>query len=63
MGLILKGANLLETKIKKTDLSQALNLAAEDVAKAFLDVKTRVPNYLEVTWIDDDIFECQTRPS
>ncbi len=63
VGTNFKGTDLLETKLKKTDLSQALNLGPEEVDQAFIDEKTRVPDYLEVTWIDDDVFECKARPS
>ena len=60
-GANFEGAYLMETKFKGTDLRQVLNLSPDEIATAFIDEKTRIPDYLEVTWTSEDTFDCKLR--
>ena len=60
-GADFRGASLVETKFQGVDLSQALNLAPEEVDLANIDEKTRIPDYLEIIWISEDDFKCKAR--
>ena len=60
----LKGANLedadfTDAYLAGSDLSQALNLTCDQLELANLDRDTRLPDYIQITWLSDTHFECK----
>jgi hypothetical protein len=43
-------ANLIDVRLKRVDLSQALNLTPEQIESVEIDKATQLPAYLEITW-------------
>jgi len=44
---------------KGADLSGAKNLTCEQIQSATIDKETKLPNYIKVTWADDDTYTCE----
>ena len=60
----LKGANLEDADFTDAylcgvDLSQVLNLTCDQLEPANLDRDTRLPDYIQITWLSDTSFECK----
>ena len=60
----LKGANLEDADFTDAylcgvDLSEVLNLTCDQLDLAYLDRDTRLPDYIQITWISDTVFECK----
>ncbi|PIQ95509.1 MAG: hypothetical protein COV67_14490 [Nitrospinae bacterium CG11_big_fil_rev_8_21_14_0_20_56_8] len=58
-GADLMGAKLTAANLKGANLKFAENLTHIQVQEAILDRSTLIPEYLEVSWIDDDRFVCR----
>ncbi|MBT4105240.1 MAG: hypothetical protein HOE81_10390, partial [Nitrospina sp.] len=43
------------------DLRQAKNISSEELALAFIDSKTQIPDYIEVNWTSEDTYECRMK--
>ncbi len=59
----LKGANMEEADLSEAflhgaDMSEVLNLTAEQVESAYIDRDTKVPKYIQISWISDNAFTC-----
>ena len=53
-GAFLRGANLIGA-----DLNGAKNLTCEQIQFAIIDQYTKFPDYIKVTWADDDTYTCE----
>ena len=69
-----RGANLTKAKLIKTDLNgtdfdgadlseanllEAKNLSCQQIKSAKIDRKTILPDYIKVTWAEDDSYTCE----
>ena len=60
----LNGANLADADFTDAylcgvDLSQVLNLTCDQLELSNLDRDTRLPDYIQITWVSDSTFECK----
>ncbi len=58
-GANLEDADFTEAYLCGVDLSQTLNLTCDQLELAYLDRNTRLPDYLQITWVSDTIFKCK----
>lgn len=58
-GLNLQGADLHATDFRGVNLTQTLNLTCLQIKAAKVDRKTKFPDYIKVTWADDDTYTCE----
>lgn len=55
----LQSATLFNTNLKGADLGGAKNLTCQQLQSAEIDRKTKLPDYIKVTWADDDTYTCE----
>ena len=55
----LEDTELLETHLDGADLRKAKNLTCEQIEDAYIDRSTKFPDYLEISWTNDDTFTCK----
>ena len=58
-GANLEDADFTEAYLCGVDLSQVLNLTCDQLELAYLDRHTRLPDYLQITWLSDPVFTCK----
>lgn len=58
-GANLEDADFTEAYLCGVDLSQVLNLTCDQLELAYLDRDTRLPDYLQITWVSDTVFKCK----
>ena len=58
-GANLEDADFTEAYLCGVDLSLALNLTCDQLELAYLDRDTRLPDYIQITWVSDTVFECK----
>ena len=58
-GANLENADFTEAYLCGVDLSQVLNLTCDQLELAYLDRATRLPEYIQITWVSDTVFECK----
>ena len=58
-GAKLEDADFTDAYLCGVDLSQVLNLTCDQLELANLDRDTRLPDYIQITWISDTTFECK----
>ena len=58
-GANLEDADFTEAYLCGVDLSQVLNLTCDQLELANLDRETRLPDYIQITWVSDTTFECK----
>lgn len=57
-GANLEDADFTDAYLCGVDLSQVLNLTCDQLELANLDRDTRLPDYIQITWLSDTNFEC-----
>ena len=60
----LSGANMEDAELEDAYLNAAnlegvINLTADQLDLAVLDKETKLPDNIEITWIDEELFECK----
>jgi len=55
----LREANLSKADLGCTDLREAKNLTCEQIQSSKIDRNTKLPDYIKVTWMDDDTYTCE----
>jgi uncharacterized protein YjbI with pentapeptide repeats len=60
----LSGANMEDAELEDAHLNGAnlegvINLTADQLDLAFLDKETKLPDNIEITWINEELFECK----
>lgn len=55
----LRRANLSGADLSGAGLMEAKNLTCEQIQSANIDRETVLPNYIKVTWADDDTYTCE----
>jgi uncharacterized protein YjbI with pentapeptide repeats len=58
-GANLEDADFTDAYLCGVDLSQVLNLTCDQLELANLDRDTRLPDYIQITWVSDTVFECK----
>jgi len=58
-GANLEDADFTEAYLCGVDLSQVLNLTCDQLELAYLDRETRLPDYIQITWLSDSTYECK----
>ena len=58
-GANLEDADFTEAYLCGVDLSQTRNLTCDQIDLAYLDRDTRLPDYIQITWLSDTVFECK----
>ena len=55
----LEDTELLETHLDGADLRKVKNLTCEQIEDAYIDKNTKFPDYIKISWINDDTFTCK----
>ena len=58
-GADLADAELSETYLCGANLSEVVNLTCDQLELAILDKETLLPDYIKITWINEDLFDCK----
>ncbi len=52
-------ADIMKADLRKADLTNVRNLSCEQLDSAFIDKSTRLPDYIDISWISDTEYECK----
>lgn len=52
-------ADLMKTDLRKANLTNVKNLSCEQLHSAFIDKSTKLPEYIDISWISETEYECK----
>ena len=55
----LEGADIAGADLRRAAFTFVKNLTCEQIQSAKIDRKTILPNYIKISWADDDTFNCE----